>query len=228
MIGAGELERWGILADGPWGGEGSRASGLARFLLAEGQRVAYVAPPVSPWDALAGTRRAGRTARRSESAAGHYPCEGLFVFTPWTWLPVRRWPLFDSNGTWNGNELFSRPRAGDIVREAGFERADVLVVLGFEAAHLIRQFQAGRLVVVLAEDPTKAKTNPRVIRRRAQEIIGDADILAVTEERLLEADGAEDAWKTVVLGGEPDWGRLVGEVKPRIGTDRYGDPWRFP
>ena len=178
--------RWVLVETAPWGHR-MRLPGhhLARWLVARGCTVAYVSAPVSPWHFV--SARAREDARRrwsQEGALGQWRSPRLFTFIPRTWLPVAAARPFDNNACWNGSEWASRPRAGQVLREAGFARADVMVVQNFQMPHLVRHVDARVLVVRLEDDISAFPAMPRVIVRRHREIIADADLVTITAQGL--------------------------------------------
>lgn len=183
---AGGPRRWVLFETAPWGHR-MRLPGhhLARWLAERGRQVAYVSAPVSPWHFLS---RSGReTVRRrwtQEGPAGQWRTPNLFTFIPRTLLPLAAARPFDNNGCWNGAELFSRPRAGAVLREAGFARADVLLVSNFQMPHIVRQVDPAVLVVRLEDNPAAFPGMPKTIAKRWGELAADADLATITEEGL--------------------------------------------
>lgn len=179
-------QRWVLLETAPWG-HVLRLPGhhLARWLIARGATVAYVAAPVSPWHRLAPGRGAEMQRRwQQEGPRGRWRHRRLFTLIPRTWLPVaNRWP-FDSAMAWHYSEEFSRPRAGDVLREAGFDRADVVVVQNWQMQGLVRPLRPRALVVRLEDDLRAFPAMPRVIPARAHEVVREADLVTITAEAL--------------------------------------------
>lgn len=178
--------RWVLVETAPWGHR-MRLPGqhLAEWLLERGHTVAYVSAPVSPWHFLSRGRRTDARHRWNlEGPVGRWRGERLFAFIPRTLLPVhRQWPL-DGNMTWNGSERFSFPRAGAVLREAGFDRADVLVMHNLQIPHLVRAVQPRVFVARMEDNIAEFPEMPRVIVRREHEIIADADMVTITAEGL--------------------------------------------
>jgi hypothetical protein len=169
---------------------------FGQWLAARGNRVALVYPPASPWDGITRARR-----RRFErSVARKYPLgvwqnENLFAFVPRTWLPVRpHWP-FDGYAAWNACEAFSRPQAGELLREAGFDRADCLLMQSFEFPSLVRFPQPAAFAVVL--DQSRRALRERTgegAARKEKHVLMDADLVLCTRTAFAErakAAGAE-------------------------------------
>ncbi len=178
--------RWVLMETAPWGHR-MRLPGhhLARWLVRRGHTVAYVSAPVSPWHFLSRGRRADARRRwNQEGPVGRWRHPQLFTFIPRTLLPVHRARPFDNNAAWNGSEFFSRPRAGNVLREAGFARADVMVIHNLQMPHLVRHVQPRVLVARMEDDIAGFPEMPHVIVRREREILADADLVTITAEGL--------------------------------------------
>ncbi|MCB2155999.1 hypothetical protein KQI84_14050 [bacterium] len=153
---------------------------FAANLVRRGDTVAFVGPAASPWRILMTENDLlplGRRARRK--FLGQWRHERLFTLRPRTWLPIRRAFWLDNNATWNGSELFSRPRTGALLREAGFARTDVLILRNPEMPHLVRQLQPRLLVLWMPKCCDCGARLPKVVKRRRAELILDADLVVV-------------------------------------------------
>lgn len=183
--------KWVVLA-APAESSAGRLSGarLAGWLARRGHTVALVHAPVAPWE---WRRAAWRMAR--ESPLGFWRSERLFVLAPRTWLPVRgRWP-FDGIAAWHATELFSRPRTSEILREAGFDHSDAVVLQCLGLAPLVAQAQAPCMAMVVDRSRAQlAREEGRTAVRKEKHLMQDADlVLCVTERhaRRAQAAGAE-------------------------------------
>ncbi len=174
-----------LLERGPW-----RPGGVAAALASRGHVVARIAPARPAW----------LPAKSGDGPVGRWREERLFSLEPRSWLPVlRTWP-FDGGASWKGSERFTVPRAGVLLREAGFANADAVVVRDFGLPHLIRHLQPKCLVVVLEEDPAENAALPRIVRRRAHETIADADVVLALSRGARSA--AQRASAAKVVGSE--------------------------
>jgi glycosyltransferase involved in cell wall biosynthesis len=167
---------------------------LARWLADRGHLVAYVAPPVSPWHFLSPAHRHMAKLRwRMDGALGTWRNERLFTATPRTWLPIhRQWP-FDGVIPWNASEAATRPRFSALLREAGFERPDVLVMHNMLLPHMPAVMAPRLFVFRLEDDIAGFPAMPRVVVRRSPRLIGDADLVthsAMQSELRARAAGA--------------------------------------
>ena len=147
---------------------GDEYGALAARAAEAGHMACFVARPVF-----------ARVGASAEDCFGYWETPRLFIHTPRTWLPVgEHWP-FDSDAAWKGSEFFSRPRASEVVRDAGFSRVDAVVMSDFGMPHLVRAFQARKLLVTLEERPSRG---PRVVRSRLGEMVRDADVVLAGSE----------------------------------------------
>jgi hypothetical protein len=183
--------KWVVLA-APAEASAGRLSGarLAGWLARRGHTVALVHAPVAPWE---WRRAAWRMAR--ESPLGFWRSERLFVFAPRTWLPVRgHWP-FDGIAAWHATELLARPRASEILREAGFDHSDAVVLQWYGSSALVAQAQAPCMALVVDRSRVQvAREEGRTAVRKEKHLMQDADlVLGVTERtaRRAQAAGAE-------------------------------------
>lgn len=178
--------KWVLFETAPWGHR-LRLPGhhLARWLVRRGHAVAYVSAPVSPWHFLSGARRADVLRRwNQEGALGRWRHERLFAFVPRTLLPIhRQWP-FDGDASWKGSERLSFPRAGEILREAGFARADVLAMHNLQMPQIVRHVQPKAFVLRIEDDVAGFADMPRAIVRHEADMIADADLVTITAESL--------------------------------------------
>lgn len=179
-------QHWVLLDTAPWG-HVLRLPGhhLARWLVERGATVAYVGAPVSPWHQLAPGRSAEMRRRwQQEGPRGRWRGRRLFTLIPRTWLPVaNRWP-FDSAMAWHDSEEWSSPRTSTVLREAGFDRADVVVVQNWQMIGLVRQLRPRALVIRIEDDLRAFPGMPRVIPRKAPDIVREADLVTITAEAL--------------------------------------------
>lgn len=185
--------KWVLFETAPWGHR-LRLPGhhLARWLVAGGHTVAYVSAPVSPWHFLSRARREDARRRwNQEGPFGRWRHERLFTFIPRTLLPVhRQWP-FDGDASWKGSERFSFPRAGEVLRDAGFAKADVLAMHNLQMPHIVRHVQPRAFVLRIEDDISGFADMPRTIVRHEADMIADADLVTITAEALrAKAEGA--------------------------------------
>jgi glycosyltransferase involved in cell wall biosynthesis len=171
--------RWVLLENTPWR-HAIRLPGhhMARWLADRGHTVAYVAPPVSPWHFLSPSHRhMARTRWRMDGALGTWRNERLFTATPRTWMPInRQWP-FDSALCWNAIESATRPRFSEVLREAGFERPDVVVMHNMLLPHLPALLSPRLFVFRLEDDIAGFPAMPRIVVRRSPRLMAEADLV---------------------------------------------------
>jgi hypothetical protein len=180
---------------------------LARWAWNHGADVAIVDQPVPLW------RRSSST-----SPLGEYLRPRWYSLQPRTWYPLEAHQPWNGNMAWNGGEFFTRPRAGELLREAGFIHCSGLVLEHWSFVPLVRSFQAERFVVILSRSNYPGRKAPKVVRERFQEVLEDADVLHVQQGlearlslmvippvyRILEAGelGTEEHWFSLLSGGE--------------------------
>ncbi len=189
--------RWVLLENTPWK-HAIRLPGhhLARWLADRGHTVAYVAPPVSPWHFLSPVHREMAIRRWSmDGALGTWRGERLFTATPRTWMPVhRQWP-FDGVIPWNASESATRPRFSALLREAGFERPDVLVMHNMLLPHMPAVLSPRLFVFRLEDDIAGFPGMPRVVVKRSPRLMADADLVthsAIQSELRARSAGARN------------------------------------
>lgn len=158
--------RWGLLALS----KTSPAFRFAKWLHESGASVCTVLPPVPFWGA-----------RSSKSIIGEFLEPRWFHLEPRTVFPLSQRAPFNGNLSWNGAEIFTRPRAGELIREAGFGPCEGLVVEHWSLVPFVRAFQPRRLIVLLSRENFPTKHSPKVVRERFTEVLEDADELWIVQ-----------------------------------------------
>jgi hypothetical protein len=160
---------------------------LRRFggwLARAGHRVAIVFPPASPWDAASkARRRRGSRQLAAQSPLGVWESESLFLFAPRTWSPVRpHWPL-NGGVAWNAGVALCRPPAQELLREAGFDRCDAVVMASLEFPSLLRHASPRAFVLLLdrARDAVRQQEGHGASRGE-KALAMDADLVLATRE----------------------------------------------
>ncbi|CAN5472120.1 hypothetical protein BH09SUM1_BH09SUM1_32680 [soil metagenome] len=158
---------------------------LATWLTARGDKVAYLSAPVSPWHFLSGARR--KEARRRwglEGPRGEWRSEKLFTYIPRTLVPIhRQWP-FDGDMSWRWSEAATMPRASGVLRAAGFDQPDFLLIQNWQLPALADVIRPRSLVVSIEDDLAEFPEMPRVIVRRHTEVLRRAKLVTATAESL--------------------------------------------
>lgn len=154
----------------------SHAFRFAEFLHEQGDTICTVFPPRPMW------KKSQLGMREGSWTVGAFHRPRWFCLEPQTLFPMRNSFPWNGNLSWNGAEIFSRPRPGELVREAGFDRCDALLVEHWKLVPLIRAFQAERLVVLLTTQNMPTRKSPKVVRERFTEVLEDADEVWIEED----------------------------------------------
>lgn len=180
--------RWVVLSHGGWppaGGSGFAL--LVRRLARLGRPVACVLPARLPWE-----RPADRV-----PAWGCWVAPRVFVVRPACLLPLRRgWP-FDTDAAWNGGEWLSHPRAGAILREAGFHRPDVVFMAALTMPSLARQLSP-RALVYSGYGYRREHGEARHGRLRLPHVLREADLVLCASRRAAQRAASLGADDTMV------------------------------
>ncbi|MGF1572209.1 MAG: hypothetical protein ACFCU1_03985 [Sumerlaeia bacterium] len=153
-------QRWGVL---PLNRE-SPAFHCARYLQENNHFVCTVFSPAPVW-----------SSNRTTANIGEYVKPNWFQLEPKTYFPLKARFPFQGNLAWNGGEIFTQPRAGELIREAGFTRCNGLVVEHWSLVPIIRAFQPERMIVLLSNYNLPTKSAPLVVQNRFHEVLEDAD-----------------------------------------------------
>jgi len=140
-------------------------------LAKDGHRCAVLTRPVFALSKGHGTKSLGRWA-----------APNLFVLEPRSLTPLHAGPFKNTAIAWKGADYFSRPRTSTIVREAGFDQCDVVLMADFSMPYLVRAFQAKKFYVVSKPWTLDGPCDwPAVAQRRWIDLERDADVLLGTE-----------------------------------------------
>lgn len=171
--------------------------------------VLYLPAPVSPFHALL-RRGDGRYQERAPWAGLRVaPWHGrVWQYAPSTLVPVlQRWPF---------NSLFSSrqslhltvPPLGRVLREAGFDRPDVLIIMNLQYGWLDAIVKPGRLVYRCVDDIQGFASAPRSLAVAEKELLKRCDRCIATSHNLAE--------KLARRGGRP-----VDVVRHGVDIGRY-------
>lgn len=182
---------------------------LARQFALHGWDVAFVSNPLSPVHALR-MRDPMIGARFANWRAGGAWDSRLRVFhyCPLTLLPVLS---FTARSSWvlKNWHHFGVPKVTKVLRRAGFEAPDLLVVDSPVHGHLLDDLHAKRTAFRITDFNTGFATSSRALAARERELARSVDILVITAERLRSYGERLGARRIVHVSNGVDFDRLA-------------------
>jgi glycosyltransferase involved in cell wall biosynthesis len=159
---------------------------FARRFVARGDRVAWCAGPLAPWN-VAGGNDEVRARRRLWERGGEWLDQGrLFAYAPLTWSPHRRRPILDSAAVARGTLRATTPSFSATLAHAGFEEVDLLFMEpGAPMAALLDLYPRARSVYRMCDDTAAFPDTPRSFAALEREVFARVDLVVATA-RVLE------------------------------------------
>jgi glycosyltransferase involved in cell wall biosynthesis len=157
---------------------------FARRFAAAGDRVAWCAGPLAPWNLLGGNAEI-RARRALWRAPGRGQGEVSFAYAPMTFLPHRRRPLLDHAAVQRRTLLATWPDFRSVLAGAGFEDIDLLFMEpGAPLLALLDLYPRAISVYRMCDDTAAFEDTPRSFGAIEAETLRRVDLVVATARRL--------------------------------------------
>jgi glycosyltransferase involved in cell wall biosynthesis len=157
---------------------------FARRFAAAGDRVAWCAGPLAPWNLFSGNAEI-RARRALWRAAGRGRGEPFFAYAPLTFLPHRRRPLLDRVAVQRRTLRATWPDFRSVLAAAGFEDIDLLFMEpGAPLLSLLDLYPEARAIYRMCDDTAAFEDTPRSFAAIEAETIRRVDLVVATAKRL--------------------------------------------
>jgi glycosyltransferase involved in cell wall biosynthesis len=169
---------------------------FARRFAAAGDRVAWCAGPLAPWNLVGGNAEV--RARRDLWRAGGRRDGELFAYAPLTFLPHRRRPLLDRARVQRRTLRAAWPDVRSVLAAAGFQDIDLLFMEpGAPLLALLDLYPHARAIYRMCDDTAAFADTPRSFPAIEAETIRRVDLVVATAKRLA-ARAAERGAKRIL------------------------------
>ena len=197
---------------------------FAQRFLRRGDRVAWCAGPLAPWNAAGGNDEI-RARRRLWREGGVRLEDGLFAYAPLTWLPHRRRPILDAAGIARRTLRATTPRFDRVLERAGFDDVDLLFMEpGGPLTALLDRYPRARAVYRMCDDTAAFPDTPRSFQAIEREVLARADLVLATARALEERARVAEARRVLYLPNACEPERFAGVVRPDPGLAALGRP----
>jgi len=197
---------------------------FARRFLRRGDRVVWCAGPLAPWN-LAGGNDEIRARRRLWKQGGSRLENGLFAYTPLTWLPHRRRPLLDTAAVARRTLSFTTPRFDRVLGRAGFDDVDLLFMEpGAPMTALLDRYPRARWVYRMCDDTAAFPDTPRSFPEIEREVLKRADLVLATARALEQRARASGARRVLYLPNACEPERFAAPPRADAGLASLGRP----
>ncbi|HEV8200328.1 MAG TPA: glycosyltransferase [Candidatus Polarisedimenticolia bacterium] len=160
---------------------------FARRFLARGDRVAWCAGPLAPWNAAFGNDEVQARRRLWERGGEWLESGRLFAYAPLTWSPHRRRPILDSTGVARRTLRATTPSFAATLAHAGFEDVDLLFMEpGAPMTALLDLYPRARSVYRMCDDTAAFPDTPRSFAAIEREVFARVDLVVATARVLAE------------------------------------------
>ncbi|HET8945490.1 MAG TPA: glycosyltransferase [Candidatus Polarisedimenticolia bacterium] len=188
---------------------------FARRFLARGDRVAWCAGPLAPWN-VAGGNDEVRARRRLWERGGEWLEAGrLFAYAPLTWSPHRRRPILDATGVARRTLRATTPSFAATLARAGFEDVDLLFMEpGAPMTALLDLYPRARSVYRMCDDTAAFPDTPRSFAAIEREVFARVDLVVATARVLEERARRAGARRVVHLPNACEPERFAATTAP--------------
>jgi glycosyltransferase involved in cell wall biosynthesis len=198
---------------------------FARRFLARGDRVAWCAGPLAPWN-LRGGNDEIRARRRLFWRGGEWiEAERLFAYAPLTWLPHRRRPWLDREGIARRTLRGTTPAFAGVLARAGFDPVDLLFMEpGGPMTALLDLFPKARAVYRMCDETAAFPDTPRSFAAIEREVLARVDVVIATARTLEERARRAGARQVVYLPNACDPEPFAPPARPDPDLAALGRP----
>jgi glycosyltransferase involved in cell wall biosynthesis len=198
---------------------------FARRFLERGDRVAWCAGPLAPWNLLGGNEEI-RARRRLFIAGGTASDEErFFAYAPLTWMPHRRRPILDDAGVARRTLRATTPSFAGVLARKGFESVDLLFMEpGAPMTALLDLYPRALSVYRMCDDTAAFPDTPRSFEAIEREVLARVDVVVATARALEARARRVGARRVVFLPNACDPEPFARAVRPDPAIAALGRP----